>query len=145
MQDQAHQQEATMHGSVDRFKDNAEGTVSFKQFSQQIGRCGERIAGETGKSIYLGEMATIDESFTDADVSKIYEDLITAKTKDGRVDHDAYYYDYAETDSDGITPWRWTDATVRMLNVKIRKMITDACQGCARHEESSEGNQCTGL
>ena len=44
MQDQAHQQEATMHGSVDRFKDNAEGTVSFKQFSQQIGRCGERIA-----------------------------------------------------------------------------------------------------
>ena len=51
MQDQAHQQEATMHGSVDRFKDNAEGTVSFKQFSQQIGRCGERIAGETGKSI----------------------------------------------------------------------------------------------
>lgn len=126
MQDQTHQQEAAMHGNVERFKDNAEGTVSFKQFSQQIGRCGERIAGETGKSIYLGEMATIDESFTDEDVSKIYEDLITAKTKDGRVDHDAYYYDYAETDSDGITPWRWTDATVRMLNVKIRKMITDA-------------------
>ena len=33
------------HGrDVDKFRDNAEGTTSLKEFLEQVGRCGENVA-----------------------------------------------------------------------------------------------------
>ena len=32
---------------VQEFTDNAEGTISLKEFLEQVGRCGERVAGNT--------------------------------------------------------------------------------------------------
>ena len=39
---------------VQKFTDNAEGTISLKEFLEQVGRCGERVAGNTGKRVYTG-------------------------------------------------------------------------------------------
>ena len=47
---------------VQKFTDNAEGTISLKEFLEQVGRYGERVAGNTGKRVYTGVQGMIDES-----------------------------------------------------------------------------------
>eukprot|EP00937_MAST-01D_sp_MAST-1D-sp2_P004004 g4004.t1 len=111
---------------VHNFHDNAEGSISLKEFLEQVGRCGERVAGITGKRIYTGTQGLINEDSTHEEITVIYDDLITARSRGGTYDSDAYEWLYAETDEDGITPWRWTDSTVRNLNVKIKKLMRDA-------------------
>ena len=54
----------------------------------------------------------------------MYDDLVVARARGAGYDRDAY--EYGEVGEDGISPWRWTDATIRSLNVKIRKMMRDA-------------------
>ena len=46
---------------VARFADNSDGTTSLKEFLEQVGRCGERIAGNTGKQIYTGSQGLTDD------------------------------------------------------------------------------------
>ena len=111
---------------VQKFTDNAEGTISLKEFLEQVGRCGERVAGNTGKRVYTGVQGMIDESTTHEATTEIYDDLITARNPKGTYDTSAYEWLYGDVDEDGIYPWRWTDETVRMLNVKIKKMMSDA-------------------
>ena len=111
---------------VQKFTDNAEGTISLKEFLEQVGRCGERVAGNTGKRVYTGVQGMIDESTTHEAITEIYDDLITARNPKGTYDTNAYEWLYGDADEDGIYPWRWTDETVRMLNVKIKKMMSDA-------------------
>ena len=68
----------------------------------------------------------VDESTTHEAITEIYDDLITARNPKGTYDTSAYEWLYGDADEDGIYPWRWTDETVRMLNVKIKKMMSDA-------------------
>ena len=113
------------HGrDVDKFRDNAEGTTSLKEFLEQVGRCGENVAGRTGKNIYTGNQGIISQNTLRDEITQIYDDLVVARARGSGYDRDAY--EYGEADEDGIATWKWTDATIRSLNVKIKKMMSDA-------------------
>ena len=91
---------------VDKFRDNTEGSISLKEFLEQVGRCGERIAGSTGKKIYAGTQGLINANTTHEEITIIYDDLITARSRGGTYDKDAYEWLFAETDSDYNTHGR---------------------------------------
>ena len=48
MQEHNKKDEENIRKEVDNFRDNAEGTTSLKEFLEQVGRCGENVAGRTG-------------------------------------------------------------------------------------------------
>ena len=50
MQEHNKKDEENIGKDVDNFRDNAEGTTSLKEFLEQVGRCGENVAGRTGKA-----------------------------------------------------------------------------------------------
>ena len=124
MQEHNKKDEENLGKDVDNFRDNAEGTTSLKEFLEQVGRCGENVAGRTGKNIYTGNQGVINENTSRDEITQMYDDLVVARARGAGYDRDAY--EYGEVGEDGTSPWRWTDATIRSLNVKIRKMMRDA-------------------
>ena len=121
-QDKSSDTKGSFEKDVHNFHDNAEGSISLKEFLEQVGRCGERVAGITGKRIYTGTQGLINEDSTHEDITTIYDDLITARSRGGTYGSDAYKWLYAETDEGGITPWLWAGG--------IRPRCPHMC-GCA--------------
>ena len=100
------------HGrDVDKFRDNAEGTTSLKEFLEQVGRCGENVAGRTGKNIYTGNQGTISQNTLRDEITQIYDDLVVARARGSGYDRDAY--EYGEADEDGIARLRRQRKTTR--------------------------------
>ena len=93
MQEHNKKDEENIGKDVDNFRDNAEGTTSLKEFLEQVGRCGENVAGRTGKNIYTGNQGVINENTSRDEITQMYDDLVVARARGAGYDRDAYEYE----------------------------------------------------
>ena len=103
-QDKSSDTKGGFEKDVHNFHDNTEGSISLKEFLEQVWRCGERVAGITGKRIYTGTQGLINEDTTHEEITVIYDDLITARSRGGTYDTNAYEWLYVETDEGDTHP-----------------------------------------